>query len=153
MGSFSSSEKLLIEEVMQVARKAKESSRGLSIGPLIKMIRTQLRMSQKILSRRAGVPQSTVSRIENGEKNANLFTLNKILHALFCDLVVVPMLVESVDAIRRRQARKQAENHMRYLKGTMNLEEQEPDSKLVRELLTQEEDRLLQGPGSELWEE
>lgn len=62
------------------------------------------------------------------------------------------MLLESIDSIRRKQARKQAENHIRYLKGTMSLEKQQPDSKLLEELLKQEEERLLRGPGSKLWE-
>lgn len=148
-GSYS--EQLLIEEVTQIAKTTKRVSRGLTIGALVKMIRTQLRMSQAALAERAGVPQSTISRIEREGAEANLSTLNKILDALFCDLVVVPMLHESVDTIRHKQARKQAEDHVRYLKGTMCLEEQRPDSKFLEGLLRQEEERLLQGPGSELW--
>lgn len=152
MKRFISSEKLLVEEVAQAAGKAREASRGLSIGALIKMIRVQIGMSQKILSHRAGIPQSTVSRIERGGKDANVSTLQKILRALSCELIVIPMLTESVDAIRRRQARKKAESHVRYLKGTMSLEKQEPDAKLLEELFKQEEHRLLHGPSSELWE-
>lgn len=147
------SEKLLLEEVALAAKTVKEACRGLSISSLIQMIRIQIGMSQKILSQRAGIPQSTVSRIEKGDKNANLSTLNKIFHVLSCDLVVVPMLTESIDSIRRRQARKQVTNRMRYLKGTMSLEEQLPDSKLLAELQKQEEERLLRGPGSKLWEQ
>ncbi len=153
MTKFTFSERLLIEEVAESAKKTKESSKGLNIGPLIKMIRHQLGMSQIILSKRAGVPQSTISRIEKGDKDVNLSTLNKISHALSCGLLVLPMLVESIETIRRRQAHKQAKNHIRYLKGTMNLEKQEPDIKLIHALLREEENRLLQGPGSKLWKE
>ena len=153
MKSFSLSEKLLIEEITQAAQKTKIAVRGLTIGALIKFIRVQLGMSQKALAKRAGVPQSTISRIEQEERDANLSTLNKILNAISCDLVIAPLLQDSVDAIRRKQARKKAETQVRYLKGTMNLEDQQPDSKFIAELIKQEEERLLQGPNSKLWDE
>ena len=150
---FSSpSAKLLIEEVTQAAHKTKVATRGLTIGALIKSIRLQLGMSQKALAKRAGVPQSTISRIEQKERDANLSTLNKILSAISCDLVIVPLLQNSVDAIRRKQAGKMAEKQVRYLKGTMNLEDQQPDSRFITELIKQEE-RLMQGPNSKLWDE
>lgn len=153
MKAYSPSEKLLIEEIMQAAQKARVATRGLTIGALIKSIRTQLGMSQKALARRAGVPQSTISRIEQEERDANLATLNKILAAISCDLVIIPLLQDSIEVIRRRQARKMAEKQVRYLKGTMNLEDQQPDAKFIEELIKQEEERLLQGPNSKLWDE
>jgi transcriptional regulator with XRE-family HTH domain len=149
----SPSEKLLIEEVTQAAHKAKVAARGLAIGTLIKSIRLQLGMSQKVLAKRAGVPQSTISRIEQEEREANLSTLNKILSAISCDIVIVPLLRDSIEAIRRKQARKMAERQVRYLKGTMNLEDQQPDSRFMAELIKHEEERLLQGSSSELWDE
>jgi transcriptional regulator with XRE-family HTH domain len=153
MKSYSTSERLLIEEVMQAAHKTRVAVRGLTIGALIKSIRIQLGMSQKALAKRAGVPQSTISRIEYEERDANLSTLNKILGAISCDLVIVPLLQDSIGAIRRKQARKMAEKQVRYLKGTMNLEDQQPDSTFIAELIKQEEEQLLQGPNSKLWDE
>ena len=153
MKSFSPSEKLLIEEIMLAAQKTRVAVRGLTIGALIKSIRVQLGMSQKALAKRAGVPQSTISRIEQEKRDANLSTLNKILDAISCDLVIVPLLENSIDAIRRKQARKMAEKQVRYLKGTMNLEDQQPDSRFIAELIKQEEEWLLQGPNSKLWDE
>lgn len=153
MKHHSSSEKFLIEEIMQAAQKARVATRGLTIGALIKSIRTQLGMSQKALAGRAGVPQSTISRIEQEERDANLATLNKILAAISCDLVIVPLLQDSIEVIRRKQARKIAEKQVGYLKGTMNLEDQQPDAKFIEELIKQEEERLLQGPNAKLWYE
>lgn len=153
MKFYSTSEQLLIEEITQAAQKLRAAARGLTIGSLIKSIRSQLGMSQKALASRAGVPQSTVSRIEQGRKDTSLSTLNKVLLALSCDLVVVPVLQDSVDVIRRRQAKKIAEKQVRYLKGTMNLEGQQPDSRFIDELIKQEEERLLHGPNAKLWEE
>lgn len=153
MKSFSPSEKLLIEEITQAAQKTRIVVRGLTIGALIKSIRVQLGMSQKALAKRASVPQSTISRIEQEERDANLSTLNKILGAISCDLVIVPLLEDSIDNIRLKQARKMAEKQVGYLKGTMNLEDQQPDPRFITELIKQEEKRLLQGPNSKLWDE
>ena len=153
MKSFSPSEKLLIEKITQAAQKTRIAVRGLTIGSLIKSIRLQLGMSQKALAKRARVPQSTISRIEQEERDANLSTLNKILGAISCDLVIVPLLQDSVDAIRQKQAKKMAEKQVCYLKGTMNLEDQQPDSRFIAEIIKQEEERLMQGPNSKLWDE
>ncbi len=153
MKSYSPSEKLLIEEIMHATQKTRIAVRGLTIGALIKSIRVQLGMSQNVLAKRAGVPQSTISRIEQEERAANLSTLNKILVAISCDLVIVPLLEDSIDAIRRKQARKKAEKQILYLKGTMNLEDQQPDSRFIAELIKQEEERLLHGSNSKLWDD
>ena len=153
MKIYSPSEKLFVEEVVCSSRKMREALRGLSIGALIKSIREQLGMSQRALARRAGVPQSTVSRIEQGQKDVTLSTLHKILGAISCDLIIAPLLQDSIDSVRRKQARKVAKDQVRYLQGTMNLEGQQPDPRFVEELLAQEIERLLQGPSAKLWEE
>lgn len=151
MNRRSPSEKLFIEEVMNAARKLKSACKGLSIGNLIKSIREQLGMSQKVLARRAGIPQSTVSRIENDQSDPHLSTLNKVLHALECDTVISPLLRDTIDSLRQKQARKLAEKEVTYLKGTMNLEKQQPDPRFIEELLKQREERLLHGTSAKLW--
>ncbi len=153
MKSTSPSEKLLIDEIIQAAKTVSVATRGLSVGALIKSIRLQLGMSQKAVAKRARVPQSTVSRIEQGKSDVTLSTLNKILNAILCDLVIVPLLRDSINVIRRKQAKKVAENQVRYLKGTMNLEDQQPDQRFLEELIKQEEEHLLHGPNVKLWEE
>ncbi|MEI8366151.1 MAG: helix-turn-helix domain-containing protein [Parachlamydiaceae bacterium] len=149
----SPAEKLLIQEITQAAEKLSLAVRGLNIGHLIKVIRQQLGMSQKALAKRAGIPQSTVSRIEQVQRDASLSTINKILAALSCDLLIAPVLREPIDVIRRKQARSIAKKRIHYLKGTMNLEEQQPDEPFIEALLQEEENRLLQGPDHKLWEE
>lgn len=153
MKRFSRSEKLVLDEIIDAAHKLKVSSRGLSVGEMISMIRNQLGMSQKVLARLAGIPQSTVSRIECSTREPNLSTLQKILHALSCDILIVPLLMVPIDVIRRKQARRVAENNVRYLRGTMSLEKQELDTKLVEELIKEQEDELLRLPGTKLWQE
>lgn len=153
MRKTSKSEKLILDEIVDAAHKLKISSRGLSVGEIIAMIRNQLGMSQKVLARIAKVPQSTISRIEGSKREPNLSTIEKILKALSCEVIIVPLLMEPIDVIRRKQARRVAENNVRYLRGTMSLEEQEPDKKLIQELIKEEEEELLRSPGNKLWQE
>ncbi len=153
MREYTVSEKLLIKEVTEASRNVKEVTRGLSIGLLIKFIRKQLKMSQIVLAKRAGMPQSTISRVEQGKTDVNVSTLEKILQALSCELVLTPMLERSIDEIRKDQAKKVAEKQIRYVQGTMNLENQEPDSEYLEEVLKQETEKLLRGSSKRLWEE
>ncbi len=145
-------EKLMLEEVALIAKEAQKVSRGLSMGEFIKMIRQQLGMTQSILAKRARIPQATLSNMERGKTTSNS-VLNKVLNALFCDFLVLPILREPIDVIKKKQARTIAEKHIQYLKGTMNLEKQQPNAKLMNELLKVEEEALLKGPGKKLWEE
>ena len=152
MKKISKSEKLLIEEISQSAKMVHQSIRGLKIGEFVKLIRSQLKMSQKALAKRAKIPQSTVSRIEHNLKEPNLSTISKIFNALSCKILIAPILKESIDNIRSRQAKLIAKKHIEYLKGTMHLEKQKPDNTLLEELRKQEEEELLQGSGTKLWE-
>ena len=144
---------IFLDDVAQSAGDLQRITGGLVIGEFIKLIRCQLKMSQRVLAQRAGVPQSTVSRVEKGLTDSTLPTLTRILNALSCDLVLAPMLRESIDSIRDNQAKKVANKNMRYLKGTMSLEKQQPDKRFLDALSKQEEEELLQGSGAKLWEE
>ena len=53
------SEKLLLEEIASSAYNLRQKQRGLEIGKLITLIRSQLSMSQRALAKRTKVPQST----------------------------------------------------------------------------------------------
>lgn len=153
MKRTSSTEKLFLSDLMKTASHLKALSKGLSIGEMIAIIRKQLGMSQGVLARLAKVPQSTVSRIETSKKEPNLSTLQKILKALSCEMILIPLLTESVESIRHKQAQCVAEKKIRYLRGTMSLERQEPDKKLLNELLKDEIDQLLRSSGKKLWQE
>lgn len=147
----SRSEKLILDEFVKEAKKMTIVTRGLSIGEMITMIRNQLKMSQTTLSSLAGVPQSTISHVERSKTTPKLSTLEKIFNALSCEIVILPIFKESIEAILRKQARKVAEKNILYLRGTMSLEKQEPDKKFLKQLIKDEEERLLRSPGNKLW--
>lgn len=56
----------------------------------LRALRGRLCMSQAQLSRRCGVGQSQIAKIERGLVVPELVTLRRLYDALFCDLVVIP---------------------------------------------------------------
>ncbi len=147
------SEKLLLEQIADLARSLAQQQRGLSIGQLIALIRAQLTMSQRAVAKRAHVPQATVSKIESGRQQPTISTLNRILDALECDLLITAVPRVSLEEIRHRQAGKKAKKRIEYLQGTMSLEKQMPDQRLLKEMIEEELKKLLGSSGPELWDE
>ncbi|MDN3505432.1 MAG: helix-turn-helix domain-containing protein [Rhabdochlamydiaceae bacterium] len=152
MRNIDYAETLVFNEIMEISCQLETSLRSLKIGDLIKMLRKQIGIPQSILSRRSGVPQSTISMIENN-KLTSLSVITKLLKSLHCNLTIVPTLQEPIEQIRKKQANKIAKKHLKYLKGTMSLEDQKPDDKLFKLMLQEEEKNLLRGSGKKLWEE
>ena len=153
MGKRKITELILLQEIERKVESAKGTTRGLSIGSLIRMVRVQIGMSQLALAKRAGVPQPTISRLERGGSDIQISTLEKVLNGLACELFIAPLLQESIDITRKKQARKKAKERVNYTLGTMHLEEQAPDPAFVEALLQEEENRLLNGPNKDLWNE
>lgn len=74
-------------------------------GFYLKALRGKLRMSQAQLSRRSGVDQGQIARIESGKVEAELRTLRKLFGALFCDLLIIPKARRPLgDALGERNA-------------------------------------------------
>ena len=57
---------------------------------------------------------------------------------------------ESIENLLLQQARKKAEKRVRYLRGSMNLEKQEPDAKFIEELIKNETEEIVRS--SKLWD-
>lgn len=147
------SEKILLEQITDSAKCLARYQRGLTIGKLIALIRTQLTMSQRVVSKRANMPQATLSRIESGRHQPTISTLHRILDALECDLLITVVPRTSLDEVRHRQAVKKAEKRVEYLQGTMSLEKQMPNQRLLEEIIKDETKKLLDSSGAELWDE
>ena len=147
------SEKLLLEEIFLSGKSLLRHQRGLEIGQLIILIRHQLKMSQRALAKRAGMPQTTISRIESGSIEPNVSTVKKIVEAMACDLLITVVPKYDLESIRKMQARVKAEKKICYLHGTMSLEKQAPSQKFLGELIDDEVNDLLDSPGSTLWDD
>lgn len=74
-------------------------------GEYVRALRGLLRMSQRQLARRCGLPQSHLSDLETGRIDPTLGTLRKAFSALFCDVVVLPRpLKKPTQALGERYA-------------------------------------------------
>lgn len=147
------SEKLFLEDIFASAEALKAEQKGSSLGQIISLIRSQLGMSQRTLAKRANIPQATISRIESGQQDPNITTLRKISRALNCELVLSVTPNISLERQRQKQAQKKAHEKIQYLRGTMSLEDQEPDKRFFDALLKEETKNLLDSYSPELWEE
>jgi len=150
--------KLPIEEKLLISLLEKGKAIGanqeiLSSGALVRLLRLGLGMTQRQLAKHASVPHSTISRIEKGRIRPNEETLRKIFAAMECDVAFIPVpRFKSVDALLRERAKKIAEKRLRYLEGTMALEQQQPEKIWRKRLLENEIELILQSP-SQLWDE
>lgn len=147
------SEKIFLEEIFREGKVLQKRLQGLSVGNLIPLIRSQLGMSQRILAAKAAIQQSSVVRIESGHFDPNISTLKKIVEAMECDLLVTIVPRTDLKTTRENQAKRKAEQKIRYLHGTMSLEKQSPNQKLLKELHDEEVKNLLDSPRSALWDE
>ncbi len=147
------SERIFLDELFLEGRVLQKKLQGLSVGQLIPLIRRQLGMSQRILAARAKIQQSSVARIESGHFDPNISTLKKIVEAMECDLVVTIVPRTDLKTTRENQAKLKAEQKISYLHGTMSLENQAPNQKLLKELQDEEVKKLLDSSGSAIWDE
>jgi len=117
----------------------------------VKAIREALGMSAADLAIRMGVVESTVQRLEAGEKaeTTQLDTLRKAAAALDCDLVYVLVprkaLTDQVD----EQARHKARAFVSRVTHTMALEDQKAPDHVTVALLEQQAATWRDRPG--LW--
>lgn len=73
---------------------------------LLRRARRRSRLSQRELARRAGVPQSTVARIELGAISPRTDTLDRLLRAADQTLSVEPLLGVGIDRTQIRELLK-----------------------------------------------
>ena len=91
----------------------------------LKAARNDKKLSQRDLSKQAGVPQSHISKIEGGEVDLQLSSLIGLASALDLELMLVPRrLIPAVQTIMRSgasQFSRPAENFQLYLKAVRRI--------------------------------
>lgn len=142
-----------LKRITKYAAKAPEGLETLSYSALIRMLRDKLFMTQAQLAKRAGVPQSHIAKIEIGKMHPRLDTLQKILNALHCNLLLVPKPVQDLDAIIHERIDQVAKKKVAGVAGTMRLEDQSLPSQLEEDMWHEERFKLLRNPTSKIWEE
>lgn len=135
--------------------KPKERYKKPKIG-WIKLIRTTIAMSARVLGKRVGLTQSRIALIEKGEVNGTitLQTLEKIADGLECE--VIYLLVpkdESLAKLREKQAYYKATTLNSYAEHHMALENQSTSPEYQRGEIEKAKDEYLKNWHKNLWEE
>ena len=93
----------------------------------LKKAREKKGLSQRKLGKKAGVPQSHISKIENGEVDLRASSLITLARALDLELVLVPRRVlPAVESIARADAAS-ATSDLGYPKPLYSLYEEDDD--------------------------
>lgn len=83
---------------------------------LLKLARIKAGVSQRELARRAGVPQTMISRIESGKQQPSLPTLSRVLAAIDLDLRIrLEAYDDHDDVLDRRMAKASPKERARLL--------------------------------------
>jgi len=143
----------MVERLVSYGKKVPAATGELAPHIVIRNIRNALHMTQAQLARRAEMPQSHLAKIERGKVDVQLSTLRRILRALNCEAVFIPKFHRVPQEALRERIRDVARRKVEHVTGSMALERQRPDQRMIRALIRSEEERLLARPSSEVWED
>ncbi len=121
----------------------------------IKAIREALGMTTAQLGKRLGVSQPRVIGIEKAERSGSitLESLERAAHALDCRLVYAIVPRKKLEILVGDRARELAKKRLRATSHSMALEDQRVDEADELEHLKRLVQKLLDQPGSTLWED
>lgn len=121
----------------------------------IRAIRDALGMTTAQFGRRMGVSQPRAVQIEQAEKDGSitLESLSRAARALDCELVYALVPHDSLEAQVQGRARMLAKDRLRSVSHHMALEDQRVSDEDERDQLERMIDKLLDAPGSKLWDE
>jgi len=120
----------------------------------IRAIREALGMTSAQLAGRLGITQPSAVGLEKAEadKAITLQTLERAARALDCTLVYALVPRKPLETLVHERAREAARERLRTISHSMSLEDQrvaEDDERSQLERLAQ---KLIDGPGSALWD-
>jgi predicted DNA-binding mobile mystery protein A len=121
----------------------------------VRAIREALGMTTAQLAQRLNIAQPSVVGLEKAEasKVITLETLERAARALDCTLVYALVPRKPLETLVQERARQAAQERLRTISHSMALEDQrvrEDDQRAQFERLAQ---KLIDGPGSALWDE
>lgn len=143
----------LLNRLVSYGMKAPEGTDSLPVHSTIKILRLGLGMTQAQLAKRAGLVQSHLARIELGQVDLQISTLQKILRALYCEPMLLPKFKITPEEIVAGRVKETAKRRVARVSGSMALEKQLPDESMIHALILAEEERIKNNPSSKIWEE
>jgi transcriptional regulator with XRE-family HTH domain len=146
------SEQMRIEKLLEDVRQFVGTLQSIGLHRWIRDLRKQLHMSQKQLAHRARMTQPRLSNIESGKAKITLETIEKIFSALFCDVLILPLLRVDLKKMLHEQAHRAAQKKLASISGSMALEEQLPSSAYMQRKIAEVAEDLLRSGSTEIWE-
>ncbi len=121
----------------------------------VKAIREALGMTTAQLAKRLGITQPSVVGLEKAEasKAITLETLERAARALDCTLVYALVPRNPLETTVHERASEKARARLRTISHSMTLEDQRVREEDEHEQLERLVKKLLEGPGSALWDE
>jgi len=121
----------------------------------VKAIREALGMTTAQLAKRLGIAQPSAVGLEQAEasKAITLETLERAARALDCTLVYALVPRKPLETIVQERASEKARARLRTISHSMTLEDQRVREEDEHEQLERLVKKLLEGPGSVLWDE
>ncbi len=123
------------------------------LGQWIRDVREALGMTQKQLSKRLHLAQSSLSRIEENAKSCTINTLAKIATGLQCEFMGVLISKDGLENIIKLRAEIKAKEILKQTFANMAMEKQMPDNNAYIYQLKKLTEELTNNPGPNLWEE
>jgi len=145
-------EKQFIDHLLKIGTNMPSDAICKNPTSLIKSLRKRLRMTQKQLAKRVKLPQSYIAKIESGKVIPSLETLEKIFLGFKCNLSFVIIPTIPIDEIIKNQAYLAAKKNLKYISGTMALEDQLPTKDTINDLIKAEQKKLIDSKTSKIWD-
>ncbi len=142
----------VLRRIEAYTRRSPEGLEGMSLGAMIRLLRTKLRMTQGQLAKRAGMPQSHVAKMEGGLIDVQLGTLRKVFLALGCHTLILPKPKKKWNTLLEEQIHRAAFQRVQRMAGNMALEKQQPDDATLSALVKAEASKLRKNMTSGIWE-
>lgn len=146
------SEKRFIDSLLRSGKGLSHEFIHHSLHDLLRLLRKRLRMTQKQLAKRIGIPQSYIAKIEAGKSKPSLETWEKLFRSLHCSLAILLIPEKMPDKLLEEQAYAAALKKVNYVAGTMALEDQLPSKKDLEELIEDEKTELLNSESTKIWD-
>ncbi|NGX62857.1 MAG: hypothetical protein KR126chlam6_00259 [Candidatus Anoxychlamydiales bacterium] len=146
------SEQKYIDKILKIGMKLPEDVKNVESKVLISLLRKRLRMTQTVLAKKLGISQAYMAKIESGKITPSLSILAKIFEIMKCSFSIILIPEIMPDELLKKQALKAAKQNLKYIAGTMSLEDQLPKEQNMQDLLIEEQNRLLKSNTSKIWE-
>lgn len=119
----------------------------------IRFIREALGMSSRALAQRLKISAPSMTETEKAEldESITLRKLRRVADELNCDLVYYLLPREDIGTMIEKRAHHVAEQRVRDMAHTMELEDQAVSEEFIKEQITRETHRLMQS--KKLWDD